>query len=125
MYLESKIIPNLIYASKLLSTRNKTSVDAAPQEFVELSADELQALECIYLLICHLVYAQDAFLLQFYEAVNILEAIPLLQQLLLLAGRKMRIVTDLIAILCHMMRVMPEHADQVEKIFLENVGKFY
>lgn len=66
MYLEAKVIPNLVYASKVIgksktydsrsttpsvSTENEVSL----QLVSELSADELQALESIYLLICYLV----------------------------------------------------------------------
>lgn len=66
MYLEIKVIPNLVYASKIIA-RNKgydseasspsvpTGSEMLLRPVSELSADELQALERIFVLMCHLV----------------------------------------------------------------------
>ncbi|XP_069684130.1 serine/threonine-protein kinase fused isoform X2 [Periplaneta americana] len=124
IYLDVKIVPNLVYASKLLARRkgydsddpNPLSAGDLLRPVSDLSADELQALECIYLLLCHLTYAAEEFLIQFCDAVAILNATTLLQQFLLLGRRKVRIVTDLVAILCHVLRVLPENASLVEQI---------
>lgn len=66
VYLEAKVLPNLIYASKIIArNKNCTSRSTTPSAFgegdmqyqsvSELSSDELQALEAICLLICYLV----------------------------------------------------------------------
>ncbi|XP_066998074.2 serine/threonine-protein kinase fused isoform X2 [Anabrus simplex] len=113
VYLDVKVVPNLIYASKLLA-RNKGFIGNESS----LSADGLQALESIYLLLCYLMYSQDEFIIQFCDTVMILNAASLLQQFLLLGRRKVRVVTDLIAILCQVLRVVPENASVVEQIVL-------
>nr|CAD7194869.1 unnamed protein product [Timema douglasi] len=126
-YLDVKVVPNLIYASKLFVRRKGYDSDellsiANGEEILrpvsELSADELQALECIFVLLCHLVHMAEDFRLQFCDAVVLLNGVPLLQQLLLLCRRKVRVVADLVAILCHILRVLPENASLVEQIVL-------
>nr|CAD7443216.1 unnamed protein product [Timema bartmani] len=126
-YLDVKVVPNLIYASKLFVRRKGYDSDellsiANGEEVLrpvsELSADELQALECIFVLLCHLVHTAEDFRLQFCDAVVLLNGVPLLQQLLLLCRRKVRVVADLVAILCHILRVLPENASLVEQIVL-------
>ncbi|XP_021914869.1 serine/threonine-protein kinase fused isoform X2 [Zootermopsis nevadensis] len=133
IYLEVKVVPNLVYASKLLARQKAyDSDDLGPsfsgnllRQVSDLSADELQALECIYLLLCHLTYAAEDFLIQFCDAVAILNATSLLQQFLLLGRRKIRVVTDLVAILCHVLRVLPENAGLIEQIVLGMDTKGY
>jgi fused-like protein len=115
-----------VYASKLLAHQKCCDSDDHSQSSSEnllrpvsdLSADELQALECICLLLCHLTYAAEDFLIQFCDAVAILNATSLLQQFLLLDRRKLRVVTDLVAILCHVLRTLPENAGLIEQIIL-------
>lgn len=130
-------MPNLVYASKLLAHRkgsNDDDDDDNPSQSVsgnllrpvsDLSADELQALECICLLLCHLTHADEDFLIQFCDAVAILNATTLLQQFLLLGRRKVRVVTDLVAVLSHVLRVLPENAGLIDQIVLgmDKVGK--
>jgi len=130
-------VPNLVYASKLLAHRkgdNDDDDNDNPSQSVsgnllrpvsDLSADELQALECICLLLCHLTHADEDFLIQFCDAVAILNATSLLQQFLLLGRRKVRVVTDLVAILSHVLRVLPENAGLIDQIVLgmDTVGK--
>lgn len=106
MYLDIKVIPNLIYASKLLvrtrETNESSSDDTTPtptnspipclqqntsekyRSMSDLSADELQTLEYIYLIICRLVHHEEQFANQFCDAILILNATSLIQQFLLL-----------------------------------------
>lgn len=128
-------MPNLVYASKLLAHRKGSNDDDDnPSQSIsgnllrpvsDLSADELQALECICLLLCHLTHADEDFLIQFCDAVAILNATTLLQQFLLLGRRKVRVVTDLVAVLSHVLRVLPENAGLIDQIVLgmNTVGK--
>lgn len=78
-------------------------------------------MEYIYLLLCNLTHLCDDFLVQFCDAVAIFNGVALLQQLLLLGRRKARIVADLLAILAHILRVLPENAIIVEQITLGSV----
>jgi fused-like protein len=70
-------------------------------------------------------HADEDFLIQFCDAVAILNATTLLQQFLLLGRRKVRVVTDLVAILSHVLRVLPENAGLIDQIVLgmDKVGK--
>ena len=131
VYLDVKIVPNLVYASKLLARRKGYDSDdpasSGCNESVcpvsDLSADELQALECIYLLLCNLVYTSKEFLIQLCDAIALLNATTLLQQFLLLDRRKIRVVTDIVAILCRVLSELPENAQLVEQIVLGNSSK--
>ncbi|KAK6625506.1 hypothetical protein RUM43_005805 [Polyplax serrata] len=129
VYLEAKVLPNLIYASKIIArNKNCPSRSTTPSAFgegdmqyqsvSELSSDELQALEAICLLICYLVHCNEDFLIQFCDAVAILNAVTLLQQFLLLGRRKLRVVTDYLAIFNLILQQLPENADLVEQIIL-------
>ena len=58
------MVPKLVYASKVLAER--TDADN------NLNAEQLQALEVIFLLVTNLVHAEQRFLEQFCNAVSIL-----------------------------------------------------
>ncbi|GLV32484.1 fused [Carabus blaptoides fortunei] len=137
VYLDIKVIPNLIYASKLLvkykHVAGTSSNDTTPtptntplpciqavsenyRSMSDLSADDLQALEYMYLLICRLVHHEDQFINQFCDAVMLLNVTSLIQQFLLLSKRKLRVVTDIIAIFTQVLKKFPENAELVEKV---------
>lgn len=105
-----KVLPYLIYGSKLLIKEKPASpglrssdttptptntplptLQSSPEIYrstSDLSADELQALEYIYLLICRLIYHNNQFIGQFCDAVTLLNAASLIQQLLSLCKYK-------------------------------------
>lgn len=125
VYLDVRVVPNLVYAIKLfMLERSENDINATDPASAEtrlastLSADELQALEYTMLLLCRLVYVQDQFLMQFCDAVYIVNGIEFLQQLLTLEKRKARVVTDLVAILNNVLRSQPENAELVERVVL-------
>lgn len=119
-----KAVPNLVYASNLLTRQRICDAETDSEDTHSLrpvsglGADELHAMECIYLLLCNLTHMWDYFLAQFCDAVVILDGIALLQQFLLVGRRKPRIVADLLAILAHILRRLPENASLVEEIVL-------
>lgn len=117
---------SLMYALKLLMTwpgcRISSDNDDSFIDSNQLNADQLQALECVLLLVTHLVYSDIAFLSQFCDAVALLHLCPRLHGLLLLSKRKVRIVTDLVAILMRILEEMPENAGVVEEIVLTTVS---
>jgi len=126
VYLDVRVVPNLIYAIKLLMLKcpdnESYSADkvnnATIRSASSLSADELQALERVLLVVCRLVYIEDQFLMQFCNAIYIVNGVPFLQELLSLEKRKTRIVMDLIAILNNVLRSQPENAELVERVVL-------
>ena len=125
VYLDVRVVPNLVYAIKLLmSERSDNELNATNTVIMgtrsasSLSADELQALECAILVLCRLVYIENQFLMQFCDAIYIVSGMPLLQQLLTLEKRKARIVADLVAILNNVLRSQPENAELVEQVVL-------
>lgn len=126
VYLDVRVVPNLVYAVKLLmsersdneATNATDTANAKTRSASSLSADELQALECAMLVLCRLVYVDDQFLMQFCDAIYIVNGMPLLQQLLALEKRKARVVTDLVAILNNVLRSQPENAELVERVVL-------
>ncbi|KAK9302725.1 hypothetical protein QLX08_005347 [Tetragonisca angustula] len=128
VYLDVRVVPNLVYSLKLLmSERAESEVDkkseptnANTKSASTLSADELQTLEYMMLVLCRLVYNRQQFLTQFCDAVYIVNGVTLLQQLLSLEKRKARVVIDLVAILSNILRSQPENAHLVEKVVLHS-----
>ena len=121
VYLDVRVVPNLVYAMKLLMMQeqdDEAAAETAIRSASTLSADELQAIECTVLLLCRLVYVQEHFLTQFCDAVYIVSGIPLLQQLMTLEKRKPRVVAYLVAILNNVLRSQPENAELVERVVL-------
>nr|XP_034178593.1 serine/threonine-protein kinase fused isoform X2 [Osmia lignaria] len=124
VYLDVRVVPNLVYALKLLMSErfeSETNKKAEPTNAntrlaSTLSADELQTLEYTMLVLCRLTYSRQQFLTQFCDAVYIVNGVRLLQQLLNLEKRKGRVVADLVAILTNILRSQPENAHLVEKV---------
>lgn len=125
VYLDVRVVPNLVYAMKLLMSERSEgesnvtgSANAGTRSASSLSTDELQALESVMLVLCRLVYTEDQFLMQFCDAIYIVNGMSLLQELLTLDKRKPRIVADLVAILNNILRSQPENAELVEQVVL-------
>lgn len=99
VYLEVKLLPNLMYSCKLMTREMDNSNNSTPTPrnspvfppidsfkcLNDISDEELQAVENIVLLICHLVHLDVQFLSQICDAVVILKVSSLLHQLLLLS----------------------------------------
>ncbi|KAF7992667.1 hypothetical protein HCN44_005011 [Aphidius gifuensis] len=125
VYLDVRVVPNLVYALKLLMSEkgdnneiNGKLNETNTRSSSTLSPDELQTIECTMLILCRLVYMKEQFLMQFCDAIYIVNGIPLLQQLMGLEKRKARVVTDLVAILNNILRLQPENAELVENVVL-------
>lgn len=83
-----------MYSSKLILKRRKSIQDTEsaacslqPEDnvsdlVVDLKDDDLQALEYIYLLICHLCHSQVKFLSQFCDALAVLNVYGVISSLL-------------------------------------------
>lgn len=81
VYVDVKLVPNLMYASKLLlchkSMNESTAshnIHSSVRAINELSSEEIRTASRLYELICHLVHLKQQFLLQFCDAVAILAA---------------------------------------------------
>ncbi|XP_012343953.1 serine/threonine-protein kinase fused isoform X4 [Apis florea] len=128
VYLDVRVVPNLVYSLKLLMSKRSEPegekksepTNAITRSASTLSADELQTLEYMMLVLCRLVYNRQQFLTQFCDAVYIVNGVTLLQQLLSLEKRKARVVVDLVAILSNILRSQPENAHLVEKVVLHS-----
>lgn len=119
VYLDVRVVPNLVYATKvLMSVRSENESNTETRPASSLSADELQALEYSMLVLCRLIHEKDQFLMQFCDAIYIVNGMPVLQQLLTLEKRKARVVADLVAILNNILRSQPEYAELVEAVVL-------
>ncbi|KAJ8932531.1 hypothetical protein NQ318_000648 [Aromia moschata] len=120
VYLEVKLVPNLVYSSKLLlrGYREDTPFGASPspvnspvpskecyRALSELTEEDFQALEYMFLLVSHLVHLDDRFLIQFCDAIVVLTQ-----------KKRVRIVCDVIAVLTHVLRKCPENSEIIEKI---------
>ncbi|CAG9815415.1 unnamed protein product [Phaedon cochleariae] len=134
VYLEVKLVPNLVYATKLLFRVNRggtPSESPSPanspspncpytcRSLSELNAEDMQTLEYIFLLISHLVHLDDDFLMQFCDAVVVLSVYHLLNTFLCMISKyKVRIVADILAIMTQILRKLPENSEVVENILV-------
>lgn len=110
VFVEVKLVPNLVYASKLLCHRRQFLCDKranahqdnvhqqeevlsapSPQNTTQpirlclnltsiLTAEDVKTLSSLYELVCHLIHMNDSFLTQFCDALAILGASNLLVQ---------------------------------------------
>nr|QBJ27802.1 serine/threonine-protein kinase [Locusta migratoria] len=123
IYADVRVIPNFVLASVLLARHRLSETVDSADVALELSADELQALEVVMTLLCRLAYAGKTELeSQLCDAIALLGAVPLLQHLLQLSRRKVRLVADLIAILVRLLAQLPLHAPAVIADILQGVN---
>nr|CAH7763638.1 unnamed protein product [Callosobruchus chinensis] len=138
LYKDIKIVPNLVYASKLLVRDYKgssssgstspanSSVPAVLENYKDaanLTLEDFDALENIYMVICHLVHLDEQFLIQFCDALVVLSVYKLMKLFLLLTSQqKYQIVSDVLAILTQISRKVPENADVIEKVVTSSIS---
>lgn len=117
MYLEVKLVPNLVYSVKLLMrqkncTESTSSISPSPantptvapesyKAFVDISDDDLSAVESVFLLICHLVHLSTQFLTQFCDAIAVLNIYGLLQGFFLLCKLLLYVQGEKCPYMCH------------------------
>ena len=119
-----------MYASKLLIYQRPVDDSTAslpqshnPQRKIrsvsELNNEEIKCAARLYELICHLVLIKQQFLTQFCDAVAILAADELLINFFNQDFKNiyaLRIANCILALLCCVLRELPENAELVEKI---------
>uniref|UniRef100_A0A1I8M2I9 non-specific serine/threonine protein kinase n=1 Tax=Musca domestica TaxID=7370 RepID=A0A1I8M2I9_MUSDO len=125
VYIDCKIVPNLMYASKLLiyeRLANDSLTSSPPRQIRTVDCMREEEIKCIsrlYELVCHLVHLNLQFLNQFCDAVAILSANEFLINFLnqdFKNSHALRIANNILALLCCVLRELPENAELVEKI---------
>uniref|UniRef100_A0A182VPZ8 non-specific serine/threonine protein kinase n=1 Tax=Anopheles minimus TaxID=112268 RepID=A0A182VPZ8_9DIPT len=141
VYGELKLVPNLVYASKLLCNKrfyddcstNESQPGMSGNQSIcsvrqvsALDNDEIKTLIAVYDLMCYLIHLGDMFLSQFCDAIEILEAKELFVNFIAAAhvnNEYVRLVCSLLALLNCVLRELPENAEIIEQIvFHENVN---
>ncbi|KAH8356565.1 hypothetical protein KR200_003299 [Drosophila serrata] len=135
VYVDVKLVPNLMYACKLLLSHRQLSDSAASapltagslnrtlRSIPELTIEELETACSLYELVCHLVHQQQQFLSQFCDAVAILSANDLFLNFLTHDFRhsdsdsaSVRLAGCMLALMGCVLRELPENAELVERI---------
>ncbi|XP_053679101.1 serine/threonine-protein kinase fused [Anopheles nili] len=141
VYGELKLVPNLVYASKLLcmkmivenssTSESKSGLSynqsvSSVRHLSSLDNDEIKTLIAIYDLICYLIHMGDIFLNQFCDAIEILGVKELFVNFISVVhvnDAYIRLVCSLLALLNCALRELPENAEIIEQIvFHENVN---
>ncbi|XP_022234177.2 serine/threonine-protein kinase fused [Drosophila obscura] len=135
VYVDVKLVPNLMYACKLLLSHRQLSDSAASapltmgslsrtmRSIPELSVEEMSTACSLYELVCHLVHQQQQFLSQFCDAVAILAVNDLFLNFLTHEfkhadsdSNSVRLAGCMLALMSCVLRELPENAELVEKI---------
>ncbi|XP_075158948.1 STKc_STK36 domain-containing protein fused [Haematobia irritans] len=128
VYVDCKIVPNLMYASKLLiyERLQNDSITSLPRHIRpinEMNNEEIKCISRLYELVCHLVHLNQQFLNQFCDAVAILSANEFLINFLNQEFKNvhaLRIANNILALLGCVLRELPENAELVEKIIFSS-----
>lgn len=129
MLLQMKIVPNLVYASKLLCNRKlqQNSMETVPksEEIIEFNDQELKTLSGIYDLVTFLVHSGETFLHMLCDAMAILSMDHLFRSFLHSgitgdSSDAVRLTSSVIALICAILQDLPENANLVEGIIFND-----
>ncbi|XP_064536754.1 serine/threonine-protein kinase fused [Drosophila montana] len=136
VYIDVKLVPNLMYACKLLLSQRQLTDSAASlpagtgvslsrtlRSVSDLSAEEMSTACSLYELVCHLVHQQQQFLTQFCDAVAILAVNDMFINFLthdFKDSSAVRLASCMLALFCCVLRELPENAELVEKIVFDS-----
>ncbi|EDW65978.1 serine/threonine-protein kinase fused [Drosophila virilis] len=136
VYIDVKLVPNLMYACKLLLSQRHLTDSAASlpagtgvslsrtlRSVSDLSAEEMSTACSLYELVCHLVHQQQQFLTQFCDAVAILAVNDMFINFLthdFKDSSAVRLASCMLALFCCVLRELPENAELVEKIVFDS-----
>uniref|UniRef100_A0A8D8EUV9 non-specific serine/threonine protein kinase n=2 Tax=Culex pipiens TaxID=7175 RepID=A0A8D8EUV9_CULPI len=142
VYAELKLVPNLVYASKLLCNKKLTSSnsesqsqsptpapltqsDASIRQLSSLEHDEVKTLTAVYDLICFLIHSGENFLNQFCDAIEILGVKELFVNFINAVRTNdgyVKLSCSILAVLNCALRELPENAEIIEQVvFHDNV----
>jgi fused-like protein len=138
VYVQVKLVPNLVYASKLLCSKKfkdncESSADtpiSLPKlnSIIRFNEAELNSLSGLYDLICYLVYSGETFLHQFCDALSILNLDEMFISFIVSvtlneSNASIRLASSICAIFCAILKQLPENAKLIESvIFNEQVS---
>ncbi|TDG41309.1 hypothetical protein AWZ03_012271 [Drosophila navojoa] len=136
VYIDVKLVPNLMYACKLLLSQRQLTDSAASlpgatgvslsrtlRSVSDLTAEEMNTACSLYELVCHLVHLQQQFLSQFCDAVAILAVNDMFISFLthdFKDSSAVRLASCMLALFCCVLRELPENAELVEKIVFDS-----
>lgn len=132
MYLQMKLVPNLIYASTKLCGRkidhNSMEVLSVPRvdKIIEFNANELKTLCSIYDAVVYLVHTNDTNLGMLCDAISILSVDNLFRSFILSgindgdSKEAVRLTGSMIALVCAILQDIPENANLIENIVFHN-----
>ena len=123
IYLDTKVLPNLLYSCKLMLRRrriarlslNLNSNDDHSNDMVEiLEEEDLDGMDKCMRLISYLVHIQKGFAVEFCDSVCILQAFPFF--ILRLDKKRLRLAVDTLSVLCQILRILPANFTIVEEL---------
>lgn len=131
LYLQMKLVPNLVYASKLLCSRkfqqNSMDMMSIPKvdEMIQFNDSELKTLSGIYDLVVFLVYSGETFLHMLCDAISILNLDNLFRSFIASgvdseSKDAVRLTSSIIALVCAILQDIPENANLIEKIIFHD-----
>ena len=133
LYLRKKLVPNLVYASKLLCCKkfhqNTKDIISIPKvdekKMIHFSHAELKTLSGIYDLVVHLVHSGETFLHTLCDAITILNIDHLFRSILVHdtdseTNDGVRLTASIIALMCAILKELPEMANLIEKIIFHD-----
>ncbi|XP_034489648.1 serine/threonine-protein kinase fused [Drosophila innubila] len=135
VYIDVKLVPNLMYACKLLLSQRQLTDSAASlptatgvsisrtlRSVSDLNTEEMSTACSLYELVCHLVHQQQQFLSQFCDAMAILAVNDMFINFLTHDFRDnnaVRLTSCMLALFCCVLRELPENAELIEKIVFD------
>jgi fused len=131
LYLQMKLVPNLVYASKLLCSRkfqqNSMDMMSIPKvdEMIRFTEAELKTLSGIYDLVVYLVYSGETFLHMLCDAISILNLDHLFRSFIASGIESdsksgVRLTGSMISLICAILQDIPENANLIEKIIFHD-----
>ncbi|XP_055632962.1 serine/threonine-protein kinase fused [Toxorhynchites rutilus septentrionalis] len=141
VYAELKLVPNLVYASKLLCNKKLTASNSESQSspvvaltrsdnsirlMSSMDNNEVKTLTAVYDLVCYLIHSRENFLKQFCDAIEILGVKELFVNFINAVRTNedyVRLSCSVLAVLNCALRELPENAEIIEQIvFHEDVN---
>lgn len=131
LYLQMKLVPNLVYASKLLCAKklhqNSTDAMSIPKvdRLITFTVGELKTLSGIYDLVVYLVYSGETFLQMLCDAISILNLDHLFRSFIVSGidsdlKEAVRLTGTMVALICAILQELPENANLIEKIIFHD-----
>lgn len=131
LYIRMKLVPNLVYASKLLCSKkfhqNSMETMSIPKvdKLIQFTEAELKSLSGIYDLVVFLIYSGETFLDMLCDAISILNLDHMFRSFIVCGTASdsedaVRLTGSIIALICAVLEELPENANLIEKIIFHD-----